>query len=275
VLADGRIVRADASQHPDLLWALRGAGGNFGIVTAFELDAYPVGNVVFAQMLYDATDAAALLDAWGKLVEAAPRELTSFLYLFAGRGGSPPAAQAITVWAGDDTDAAVEALTPLLSVAPVLDQRAQVLPYAAIVAPSDAAHYGGHAAPLVSNGLAVHLTSELTEAIAAGLRGGVAPWIAIRAVGGAVNDVDPDATAYAHRHQNFNVSSVGGNPERFAQHWDELRQYLDGLYLSFETDQRPQRLHDAFPGQTLTRLRELKAAYDPENVFDQNFPITA
>ena len=61
VLADGRIVRADASQNPDLLWALRGAGGNFGIVTAFELDAYPVSDVVFAQMLYDATDAAGLV----------------------------------------------------------------------------------------------------------------------------------------------------------------------------------------------------------------------
>ena len=107
VLADGRIVRADASENPDLLWALRGAGGNFGIVTAFELDAYPVGDVVLAQMLYDASDTAALLERWGKLVEAAPRELTSFLYLFAGRRGSPPAAQAITVWADDDTDAAV------------------------------------------------------------------------------------------------------------------------------------------------------------------------
>jgi alkanesulfonate monooxygenase SsuD/methylene tetrahydromethanopterin reductase-like flavin-dependent oxidoreductase (luciferase family) len=274
VLADGRIVRADASENPDLLWALRGAGGNFGIVTAFELDVDPVGDVVFAQMLYDASDAAALLERWGKLVEVAPRELTSFLYLFAGRRGSPPAAQAITVWADDDTDAAVAALTPLLSVAPVLDQRAQVLPYAAIVAPSDAAHYGGQADPLLSNGLAVHLTPELTEGIAAGLRSGTAPWIAIRAVGGAVNDVDPDATAYAHRHQNFNVSSVGGDPERFGQHWDELRPYLDGLYLSFETDQRPQRLHDAFPGRTLTRLRELKTIYDPQNAFDQNFPIT-
>ena len=274
VLADGRIVRADAGQNPDLFWALRGAGGNFGIVTAFELDAYPVSDVVFARMLYDASDTAALLDRWGKLVEAAPRELTSFLYLFAGQRGSPPAAQAITVWAGDDSEAAVGALTPLLSVAPVLDQQAQLLPYAAIVAPSDAAHYGGQADPLLSNGLAVHLAPELTEGIAAGLRDGATPWIAIRAVGGAVNDVDPDATAYPHRHQNFNVSSVGGDPGRFHRHWDELRPYLDGLYLSFETDQRPQRLHDAFPGQTLSRLRELKAAYDPQNVFDQNFPIT-
>lgn len=119
----------------------------------------------------------------------------------------------------------------------------------------------------------MHLASELTEGIAAGLRSGAAPYVAIRAVGGAVNDVDPDATAYAHRHQNFNVSAVGGNADRFHAHWDELRRHLDGLYLSFETDQRPERLHDAFPGETLTRLRELKAIYDPANVFDQNFSI--
>jgi alkanesulfonate monooxygenase SsuD/methylene tetrahydromethanopterin reductase-like flavin-dependent oxidoreductase (luciferase family) len=273
VLADGRIVRADATQNPDLFWALRGAGGNFGIVTAFELDAYPVSDVVFAQMLYDASDAAALLERWGKLVEAAPRELTSFLYLFAGRAGSPPAAQALTVWADSDTDAAVEALTPLLSVAPVADQQAQVLPYAAIVPPHDAAHHSGQADPLISNGFAVHLTPELNEGIAAGLRSAATPWIAIRAVGGAVNDVDPQRSAYAHRHQNFNVSSVGGDSQRFRGHWDGVRRYLDGLYLSFETDRRPQRLHDAFPGKTLTRLRELKAVYDPDNVFDQNFPI--
>jgi FAD/FMN-containing dehydrogenase len=142
VLADGRIVRTDASQNPDLFWALRGAGGNFGIVTAFELDAYRVSDVVFAQMLYDATDATGLLERWGKLVEASPRELTSFLYLSAGQRGSAPVAQALTVWAGTDTgtgtDAAVGALTPLLSVAPVLRQQAQLIPYAAIVAPHDA-----------------------------------------------------------------------------------------------------------------------------------------
>ena len=282
VLADGRIVRADASQNPDLLWALRGAGGNFGIVTAFELDAYPVSDVVYAQMLYDATDATGLLERWGKLVEAAPRELTSFLYLSAGQRGSPPVAQALTVWAGTGadtgTDAAVGALTPLLSVAPVLQQQAQLLPYAAIVAPHDATHYGSQADPLFSNGFAVHLTPELNEGIAAGLRGAglrgaATPFVAIRAVGGAVNDVDPDATAYPHRHQNFNVSSVGADAGRFRAHWDELRPHLDGLYLSFETDQRPQRLHDAFPGPTLTRLRELKAVYDPQNVFNQNFPL--
>jgi FAD/FMN-containing dehydrogenase len=246
-----------------------GPGGNFGIVTEFELEAYHVPDVVFAQMAFEASDPASLLDRWGKLVEAAPRELTGFLYLSRG------VAQTMTVYADDDTDAAVAALTPLLSVAPVLQQQAQLVPYAAIVPPADATHYGGQDNPLISNGFVEHLTAEVNDAIAAGLRSGVTPWIAIRAVGGAVNNVDPQATAYPHRRQNFNVSSVGGDPAPFHQHWDELRRYLDGLYISFETDTRPERLGDAFPGETLTRLRELKEHYDPDDVFNQNFPITS
>jgi hypothetical protein len=98
-----------------------GPGGNFGIVTEFELEAYHVPDVVFAQMAFEASDPASLLDRWGKLVEAAPRELTSFLYLSRG------VAQTMTVYADDDTDAAVAALTPLLSVAPVLQQQAQLV----------------------------------------------------------------------------------------------------------------------------------------------------
>ncbi len=147
------------------------------------------------------------------------------------------------------------------------------MPYSAVVTPSDAQHYGGQAHPLISNGNAVHLTPEITEQLHDGLLTRAAPWVSIRAVGGAVNDVAPDATAYAHRHQNFNVSSVGSREQPFHAHWDQLRPHLDGLYLSFETDPRAQRLHDAFPGETLTRLRALKDRYDPGNVFNQNFPL--
>jgi hypothetical protein len=136
-------------------------------------------------------------------------------------------------------------------------------------------HRGGETQPLISNGFAQHLTTELAESITTGLRDRVAPWATIRAVGGAVNDVDPQATAFAHRAQNFNVSSVGlgATEPNFHAYWDELRPQLNGLYLSFETDQRPQRLHDAFPDVTLARLRQLKSKYDPDNIFNQNFPI--
>jgi alkanesulfonate monooxygenase SsuD/methylene tetrahydromethanopterin reductase-like flavin-dependent oxidoreductase (luciferase family)/FAD/FMN-containing dehydrogenase len=272
VLADGTQVRADAREHPDLFWALRGAGGNFGIVTALELHAYPVRDVIFSPMVFDATSTAALMRTWGELVEEAPRELTSFLYLFAQRGASP-VGQLLNVFAGDDTEAAVAALTPLLKIGPLLDQQAQLSPYAAVIPASGSQHDGGQSRPLISNGLTVHLTPEIGDLVAEGLRSRVAPWVSIRAVGGAVNDIDPAATAYAHRHQNFNVSSVGSAEGKFRRHWDELRPYLDGLYTSFETDDRPERLSDAFPGATLTRLRRLKATYDPANIFNANFPI--
>ncbi|GAA1029034.1 hypothetical protein GCM10009557_16120 [Virgisporangium ochraceum] len=268
VLADGSVVRADA----DLLWAVRGAGANVGIVTSLELAAYPLDDVVYATMIFDATDTAGLVTRWGELVEAAPRELTSFLYLFAQRGGAP-VGRAIIVYASADTDAAVAALTPFLQIAPVLDQQAQLAPYAAIVAPQDSPHTGGQTNPLISNGFAVHLDDRIGDLLGEGLRSHVAPWVSIRAVGGAVNDVDPMDTAYAHRAVNFNVSSVGGRESAFRSHWDDLRPHLNGLYLSFETDPRPQRLRDAFPGETLTKLRALKRRYDPDNVFNQNFPI--
>ena len=272
VLADGTQVRADASEHPELFWALRGAGGNFGIVTALELNAYPVRDVVFSHMLFDAAASATLIRNWGEVVEAAPRELTSFLYLFARRGALP-VARLLSVYAGDDTEAAVAALTPLLRIGEVLDQEAQLVPYAAVVPTSGRQHDGGQRNPLISNGFAVHLTAQIGELVSNGLASHVAPWVAIRSVGGAVNDVEPAATSYAHRHQHFNLSSVGGAQQKFRQYWDELRPHLDGLYLSFETDDRPERLSDAFPGPTLSRLRQLKAIYDPVNTFNANFPI--
>ena len=268
VLADGSIVDADE----DLLWALRGAGANFGVVTEFELEAYPVGNVVFSSMAFDARNTAQVLSRWGDRVERAPRELTSFLSLVTQQGG--PVVQLYSVYAGDDTDAAIAALTPLLDIGPVLDQQAQLVPYPAIVAPHGGIHMGG-SPTAIRAGLLKHIYEPTAHAFEDFLATGESSWIQIRAVGGAVNDVPADATAYAHRTQNFSVNAVGRSTiERLNPVWDEhLYPHMSGLYLSFDTDPRPQRLLDAFPEPTLTRLRELKAKYDPDNVFRQNFAI--
>ena len=271
VLADGTFLRVDADDHPDLFWALRGAGGNFGIVTAVELDAYPVGDVVFSRMAFDGS--AELLERWAQIVEQSPRELTSFLTIVQ-RGRGLPTAQLATVYAGDETEAATDALTPLLSAGRLLDQQAQLVPHAAIVAPQGGAHTGGSAAPAFRSGLVDHVTASGAQALMALLRSGHAPYLQVRAVGGAINDIDPRATAYAHRHQNFAVSAVGTSLDLLNRVWDaQVGPHLDGLYLSFDTDRRPERLLDAFPTETLDRLRALKARYDPANVFNQNFAI--
>lgn len=271
VLADGSLVRADADHHPDLFWAVRGAGANFGVVTAIELEAAPLRDVVHSTVVFEA--GAALLERWGAVVEAAPRELTSFLGLYSQRRDAP-LVQLHTLWAGDDVEAATDALTPLLGIGPLLDQQAQLLPYPAVVPPHGGQHLGGGATAAFRSGLLHHVTPQAAEAIFGLARSGVAPMQQLRAVGGAVNDVATDATAYAHRTQNFSLNAVGGSRRRLDERWDALiAPHTDGLYLSFDTDPRPERLHDAFPGATLARLRRLKARYDPGNVFDQNFAI--
>jgi len=269
VLADGTVVRADAD-HPDLLWAVRGAGGNFGIVTALELETYDLGDVVFSSMAFEAS--AELLDRWGATIEAAPRELTSFLSLFARRGGAP-IAQLYSVYAGDDTTAATDALTPLLNIGSLIDQQAQLVPYPAIVPPHGGVHIGGGVAAF-RGGLLDHVTPQAAQDLMKLLHSGDAPMMQIRPVGGAVHDVDPQATAYAHRTQNFAVNAVGVSVDRLNHRWDaDMSQHLNGLYISFDSDQRPERLHDAYPGETLVRLRRLKTRYDPDNIFNQNFSI--
>jgi len=142
VLADGRAVRADAADHPDLFWALRGAGGNFGIVTAFEFSAAPVRDVVYSRMVLECGDLAELLARWGEIIENAPRELESFLYSATQRG-APSFVQLTNIYAGDDDRAAVDALTPLLDIGRVLDQEAVRAPYAAVLPAAEGPHSGG------------------------------------------------------------------------------------------------------------------------------------
>ncbi|NMO51917.1 LLM class flavin-dependent oxidoreductase [Actinoplanes sp. TBRC 11911] len=274
VLADGTQVRADRDHHPDLFWAVRGAGGNFGVVTALELTAYEVGDVVFAQLVVDASDPAAVLQAWGALIERAPRELTSFLMMFPGRRAGAPIVQVTLIYAGDDVEAARAAIEPFLAIGPILDQSAQVAPYPAIVAPANNRHVG-QGLEDTHSGLLDHITPEVAGALAAMIRSGDIAVVQFRSVGGAVNDVAADETAYPHRHQNFSLlaGAVSQNRRQLDKMWSELREHLDGMYLSFESGTEPELLLEAFPEPALTRLRELKGRYDPDNVFNRNFPI--
>ncbi|GHC84351.1 hypothetical protein GCM10007079_26230 [Nocardiopsis terrae] len=272
VTADGRVLRVDAEHHPELFWAVRGAGANFGVLTSVEAVASPVRDVVLGQFVYDAADTEEFLRIWGATAEAAPREVTAFLTMGPGHGGQGPAAQAMVVHAGDDTDAAVRALEPFLRVGPVLDQRAQVAPYPAVLVGHQGPHAGG-ATPVSRSALLEHITPQAARAMARTLGTGDAYFMQLRQVGGAVNDVVPDATAYAHRPANFSLAAMGSRADLLDRRWAELGEAARGLYLSFDTRTGPEVLAQAFPEPALGRLRELKAEYDPDHVFDQNFPI--
>ena len=116
-----------------------------------------------------------------------------------------------------------------------------------------------------------HITPEFAAAATRLIQSGATYFFQIRSMGGAVSDVPVDATAFGSRSANFEVTAAGTNRDRLNDAWDNMRQFFSGLYLNFDTDQRPERLQDAFPPKTLERLRELKLRYDPDNVFRDNF----
>ncbi|MFI6080797.1 LLM class flavin-dependent oxidoreductase [Streptomyces sp. NPDC051217] len=273
VLADGRTVHASAEENPDLFWAVRGAGANFGIVVAFEFEVDTVGDVGWAQLVFDASDTAEFLESWSAAVEAAPRDLSSNLILGRRRRGRPAYAQVLAVVDSDDPDTVLDRLKPFAEIAPLLDQSIQIVPYAAVMANVRDGIHNGQGEPHAHSGLVEHITPEVAAEAAELIESGAAYFFQIRSVGGAVSDVPPDATAYANRSANFSVVAFGTNASGLDERWERLRRHFVGMYLSFETGLDPERIDIAFPGETLTRLRALKKRYDPENVFRDNFNV--
>jgi FAD/FMN-containing dehydrogenase len=273
VLADGSSVRADATTLPDLFWAVRGAGSNFGVVTAFEIAASPVSPVGYAEFVLVGRrcrpvarrlggSAGVRTPAGDQLGD--PRAHTPRP---TGRGAGQHRRAQRT--ARRDPRAAgafcrCRAADPAVRAGGALPARdRQRLP--------GAAPGGGRAARPGCRGPAHHRRP------CAWLRRAAGQWEAyyfqIRALGGAVADVPADATAYAHRDANFLPGALGRSRDGMNREWDRLRPQFDGAYPSFESDDRPGRLAEAFPPATLARLRGLKRSYDPHNLFRDNFNI--
>jgi alkanesulfonate monooxygenase SsuD/methylene tetrahydromethanopterin reductase-like flavin-dependent oxidoreductase (luciferase family) len=272
ILADSTLVHASETENADLFWAVRGAGANFGIVVSFEFEAAAQPNdVAYAQFVQDASDTAAFLTAFGATVEASPRDLTSSVIIQPGRQMS---AHVHSVVDSDDKDTILERLQPLADLAPLLQQRVQLMPYSEIMANDRGS--GPHSAqgePQARSGLIDHITPEFAAAAAEAMASGAIYWFQIRSVGGAVGDIDPDATAYGYRAANFSIIAMAGDERALNDAWAKLHPHFNGAYLSFETGLHESRIDDAFPPKTLARLRTLKTRYDPDNVFRDNFNL--
>ena len=269
VLADGTVIRASEVENPDLFWAMRGAGGNFGVATSFEFEVDEVGPVAFAQLAFEVSDTADFLERWGSLVENSPRDLTSFLMM----GGSSNVAQVMTMVDSDDPDTVLERLQPMAELAPLLQQSVQIQTYASVMSNVQGGPHRGQGEPVSRSVLVEHLDARVAEASAALVASGASHFFAIRSMGGAVADVARDATAFAHRSAGFSVVALGSNPAQLDREWAVMRELSIGSYLSFETGQTAADLASAFPPDTLERLRSLKDRYDPQNLFRDNFPL--
>jgi FAD/FMN-containing dehydrogenase len=293
VTADGTLVRASADEHPDLFWALRGGGGNFGVVTSFQFALHAVGPTVMAgPVFWGAEDTVDVLRFYRDFAADAPDELGSVVRL----GTIPPlpvipealhwrpAVAVVCCYAGsvDDGERAVRALrrfgTPLVDLL-------SPSPYAAFQAALDDTvrhgwHYYWKAASLPD------LSDGAIAAIADHAFAARSPrsYAAMFHMGGAVARVSHDATAFAGRDVAHNiVVDAVWLPEESDEHaaaetaW--ARRFLDalaphsteGVYVNFlDADDDSRRVRKAYGGRTYDRLAEIKATYDPDNTFHHN-----
>lgn len=274
VLADGSLVHVDAEQHPDLFWSVRGAGGALGVITALEMTALDVADIMLGVLLIDATDTAQFVERWFASLEQAPRELTTFVNLQVQSADQPTVAQVMSVWCGQDEAAALHAIAPLLRLGPVLDQQAQLIPYHALV-PSQNVPLTGQMQIRQRNGFLPALTASAAQAVAQLLASPDVLQVELRSLGGAVGDVPADATAFAHRNAQAFLSVWFDPQDNDAVDalWEQVAEHFSGIYAALSSDTRPAAVRAAYPPATYDRLLALKQTYDPGNLFNPHmFP---
>jgi FAD/FMN-containing dehydrogenase len=275
VTADGVIRRASADEHDDLFWAIRGGGGNFGVVTSFEFIAHPMGKVYAGAITYDANDIAGIIKGWRDYMRQAPEELTTMLMVMPEFGGNPPAVVSMCCYAGDDKDAAMQAVGPLQQLGKVMRQNITEKDYADVL---DEAHTPPGFKIITNNMFIRNFSDDLIETISR-QKGQM---LQIRSCGGAMNRVPAAATAFAHRDSEaFMVmpafiapSASPADIDAAQAGYRAIAHYGNGAYVNFFTELTGAEIPAAYPPPTYERLAKIKQIYDPQNIFSQNYNIT-
>jgi FAD/FMN-containing dehydrogenase len=306
VTADGALLWVDRDNHPDLFWAIRGGGGNFGVATRFKYQLAELPGIVGGMLILPAT--AETVERYLALAQAAPEELSSIatvmscppmpfvdaswhgkLVIFAllcyavdpARGGAS-AGQAGGVATGQAALQPFRDLARLAELdAPIADLT-KPMSYPEMYPPEDPDY---HPTAISVNLMLDRVDRPTAETIMAHLEASDASMrvAQLRVIGGAVARVPADATAYAHRQSPIMVNIAAfyeGHEDRARrQAWVDaferaIRQSDRGVYVNFIAEDGDARVHAAYPGETWTRLAEIKRRYDPSNVFhlNQNIP---
>jgi FAD/FMN-containing dehydrogenase len=291
VTADARLLHVDAETEPDLFWAVRGGGGNFGVVTRFKFRLHPVDTIVGGMLFLPGT--AEVIEGFMALSQEAPEELSAIANVMA----APPmpfipeevhgtlAVMALMAYAGD-TEAGEAAMAPFRALATPLADMVRTMRYPEIyeLFPEADAEAEYHPVAAGRTMLIDQIDAAAARAIVDHLQASTAPMAVaqLRALGGAMARVPDDATAFGHRSRRFmvNVGAVYEDPADRGMHeaWvdglaDALRQGESGAYVNFVAAEDGAGARLAYPKATRDRLAEIKARYDPANLFRLNLNI--
>ena len=289
VLADGTMVTASATSHPDLFWALRGGGGNFGVVTSFLFQAHPVSEVFAGPIFWDAADALTVMRVYRDFIGTAPEELG----IFVGLKTVPPmdpfpqphwgkrACAIIGAFNGTAAQGA-RAMEPLLSqLPPPLFNWMGPMPFPAINSlfdpffPKGLQWYwkGDYVTSLPDEAIKIHIAQSGSPASDFCL-------MHLYPINGAVHRVAKDATAWQARDASFNmvIAAIDPDPKNAEKlkawgraYWKAVHPFNQGgAYVNFMMDDEAEGRLEATYGENYARLAAIKATYDPKNLFRVN-----
>lgn len=275
VTADGQVVRASAEEHPDLYWALRGSSGNFGIVTSFEFQLYPVTQVLGGMLIHPFSAAKDVLRYFREAVAAAPDELTIYAALVTPPDGQKVVAM-VLCYTGD-LEEGERLIQPIREFGPPLADMIHPMPYSEMNTLIDEANPPGMQNYWKWNGLR-GVSDEVIEAVVEHYARVPSPRsaILIDSVNGAARRVSPTATAFAHRDapHGLIVLSMWQDPADAEPNIAWARSLAaateaystGGVYVNGSSDEKARAAY----GVNYERLVEVKTQYDPTNFFRHN-----
>ncbi len=294
VTADGETLRATSTEHPDLYWALRGGGGNFGVVTEFEFRLHPTtGQAVSAELFFDVADGVAPMRAWRDLLADAPREATLGADVITwGDDDSLPSrlhGRSVLIigciWGGDPDDARAY-LPTFRSIGEPVAEHVEEMRYLELQSSGDERHHHG-----LRRYSAGHYFDEFSDAaIDAFLTRGIAPGGpepdltrlppgGFQSYGGAIAEVGEEESAFSHRRAVVEYftgatwSDSVEDAERMAgaRAWSAVMEpFASGVYVNVLSDMGDDVVRRAYRPDKLARLAEIKRTYDPDNLFHLN-----
>ncbi len=273
VTAMGDVLTVNAESHPDLFWALRGGGGNFGVVTRFTFQATPVDGLVGGHLRWDQSDVAAVLRAWRDVLAVAPDELNGTLLVMPPIMPEMPAGPQLAVALRGTEEELRALLAPMLSLPSLADESLGPVEY------GDLLEEGPPGKPpflmVGGNGFASELPDAAIDAFARAAAREIPTMVLIRALGGAFSRVAPDDTAIAYRDAQAFVAINGILPPDATEEQiafariavDAAMAFTTGKYSNFTPEFGDAFLADMYPPATLERLRAVKREVDPGDVF--------
>ncbi|MEJ2531954.1 MAG: FAD-binding oxidoreductase [Halioglobus sp.] len=283
VSADGRLRHASADQNPDLYWGVRGAGGNFGVVTAFEFDLHPMEREVIGGMLVFPIDRLReVLEVYAQYSPVSPNELYTDLIAMYPAGGKPGFVALDVCWSGP-VAGYEQAMKPYLAIKDPISNGIKAIDYVALQRSGDVSDPRSWATYL-KGGFVPAIKPELVEAVVDGLQANPdrSTIILFQHSGGAIAEVAADATAFAHRYASHNmlpiVSWRAGSPsgphlDYMRSFWKSVGPFTHGFYTVEVGDSHDSREVNRNYQGNYVRLAEIKKRYDPSNIFRLNANI--